>query len=249
MTISFTDILYALCSRVDPLNENENQHIFALHTPREAQLVNDILVAYGFDTRLYHEPDISKLYITKTSIVWHSQNDLENALTYAKTIKRMLFGMQEHADECYKISFQNTPDSGKQISILFRPENQPSEPPPPVIPTPASSDSARAYTIQKRKSSERDSATNILMGTTASQLSKHTPFGLTNDPLSTPIEPNLSRRLSVYFFGNLTEGLYAFLLGAFVAMLIASAIMITRGFLCADIAALADRAWYCEKKN
>lgn len=243
MTVTYEDILTAICTEVKPLSANDSQLTYALNNPKEAQLAYDILAAHGFDVRVYHEAQqASKLYIARAA------NDppaykLDSAYHYAATLKEILGTMGESDNGDYQMTFSNTPTQGKQISIYFPPAKTETTKPSPSSRTLAANSNTKfnapapkkSYVMRKPKKSE--------VFETGPALAKKYPFGI--QPVKQEEGPGIKTWLSTYVFSNFAESVYTFLGMAFTLLIIFSIIVTLRGFVCPDLATNKSKAWYC----
>lgn len=240
MPIAIQDILETLCPRVSILSRNGTQAIFSLSPAHAAQLAYDLLAAHGIDVRIYPENGAAKLYVAEGT----PEKKLESALRYAVTLKSLLGAMANAGSE-YKIAFVNTPDQGKQISIVFPPPpgEKPVSSPAPAKPAAARPDLAPAYSNQRRpnKNWRRGKSKDEVLAA-GPALARQYPFGA-KPP--TDAEPGLGKWISTIIFGNFSEGFYAFF-GVFFFLLVAISIAVTvKSFLCPDLAVVKSKAWYC----
>ena len=246
MQATYEDILRSLCSRSTLLNVNDAQYIFSLSTAQEAQLAYDIFAAYGFDVRIYHEPDASKFYISRAHTVDHSSSFLNEMMSHSRMLKHILANIQTYTQNDYKIAFANTPNHGRKITIHFAPDpTMAAHHKDPIdIPVPRPN-IAPAFTPQKPPVTTP--TTHINLNTTATQLAKHHLFNIRKKnkkkTLDNPL--NLQKRISIYIFGNITEAGYVFFVMGFLLLVFLSAAIIFRGFACPDVVFFKNDAWYC----
>src|SRR4051812_23372971 len=121
MVTQFEDILRALCSEVQLSHANESQKTFVLNDTREARLACDVLIAYGFDAKVYVESNGSRLYITLPPPDAAREQKLTAALAYAGSLKQIKLELDalyrdqssslQSAD--YSIAFSNILPAGK----------------------------------------------------------------------------------------------------------------------------------------
>lgn len=245
MSVTYQDVLEAVCSEVSLVNANDTQHIFAITDAREAKLAYDILAAHGFDVRVYSEADASKLYIIHPAAGGGDNENLSSALHYAHTLKQLLDAMPETD---FTVAFANTSTQGKQISIYFPPAKAGTAPPVATTSSPAAA--ARrppvATPLSRPKAPRRAKEPNIL--NTGPELGKKYPFGIPSSN-GNPNKMTLSKWLSTYVFSNFAESFYAFLGMTFFILVLFSLWTVTKGYLCPDLATVKNRAWYCVERG
>jgi hypothetical protein len=244
MTVTFQDLLQAICTKVSLTNTNDSHYIFSLDTPKEAQLAYDVLAAYGFDIRVYHEEATSKLYIARnTGETADSANKLAAARNHATMLKEILEFMHNSDQSDYKISFVNTPSLGKQISIYFPPAtNAMVSSAAPVPSTIAHANNNPQLQQARAKQTLQKKNKNLLHA--GPQLAKNLPFSAKAAEQSGEI--GLKKWLANYFLSNFTQSFYASMIMLFFAILVLSMLVVAKGFMCPDLATIKSREWYCQ---
>jgi hypothetical protein len=230
---NFQTILEALCSSVSVLSSNETQTVFSLTTPKEAQLAYDLLIAHGFDVRVYHEPDMSKFYVNQPAAA--DTGKLAAALAYAHTLLDVVDSLDGSETADYKVSFFQSPGMGKQITITFPTDNAATTTAPtlqtvarPATPRPTTSPYSAARPRKVRRRS------HAMMSGPA--IAKKSMF---------VNKRGIRAWLHNYFVSNVAESFYAFILMFFLAIATVSILIASKGFLCPDIAHEKSNEWYC----
>ena len=265
MPLEFDDILSAVCTRVTPAHVNDFQKIYLLDDSIEAKLAFDILIAYGFDAKVYHAAGkSSKLYITNPT---HSPEQLQQilsvALAYAhalKKIKASLDELCESTSDNFTIAFVNGQPTGKQVLIQIAQSQitqthipqavsqPPREDMPPIAPeargqptaAPATISSSQPRVAKKfRKPKEED---NFASGPAVGRMIypvKVLPEG-GNKKLT------LRERILLRMFGNFATSGYATLMWLVIAGVIFSFFVGSKAWLCYDFVAKKSTKWYCQ---
>lgn len=247
MAVDIQHILQALCSNVALVNTNETHVIYALDTPKEAQLAHDVLSVHGFDVRIYHDAGSSRLYIERKMLETASDLHGESVLQHMEMLNEILESVSQLSSEDYKISFVNTPSMGKQISIYFPPIKQataavgaPSPAPQNTRSQTTVSAESAAHLGDGRKSYKRK-RNKLYAGP---QLAKSSLF---NEKTADSVgEIGVVRHVSNFFIGNLSQSFYAMFIMLFFLLVFLSLIIVTRGYICPDVAhAARNVSWYC----
>lgn len=241
MTVTYQDVLEAICSEVSLVNENDTQHIFTVGSAREAKLAYDVLAAHGFDVRLYPEADTAKLYIIHSQAADNEQN-LTSALHYAGMLRQLLGTMPAESE--FNMTFANTPTHGKQISVYFPAAASALEIAPAPRPVTATPMARRAGGVPAKPVRRVAAAKKSDILKAGPELGKKYPFGIPsgNDDQN---EMTFSKWLSTYIFSNFTESFYSFMGMAFATLVLLSLWVVVKGYLCPDIATVKTKAWYC----
>ncbi len=249
MQRSYKEVLEILCSSIAPLNSNNAQDSFLLNTPREAKLAHEVLIAYGFDAKLYQESEHAKLYVSLTKLPDAVQ--VESACSRAQILRQIMDALPDENDGM--ISFMNTPAAGKQISIHFPPSPQESRFSPAglPVPPPIAPDTLRKHAVAPQRKAGFDISKlkeqkdmGIHGGGPA--IAKQYPFGI-QPPVSEGNNEKLSRRLMNYFVGNITNSFYTFF-GMLAIISIAVTIYVSlKTYYCADFLTPNKKNpnWYC----
>jgi len=263
MTISFDDVLSALCTEVTPAHANDAQKIYMLTTSTEAKLAFDILIALGFDAKVYHTPDKpSKLYISKPK---HAPAQLEQllstALAYARALKKIELSLDElckaQAND-FTIAFVNSQGGSKQILIqLAQPSaiaQAPNAVTPVVVPEVANPSANPAAVAAKVSSSQPRMVRKVRKPNQDDEFAAGPAVGRGLYP--TKILPeggmkkqSLRQRIILRMFGNFATSGYATMLWLVIAGVIFSFFVFAKGWLCYDFVAKKNNAWYCQNPN
>ncbi len=243
MSVTYQEVLEALCSRVALANSNDAQHIFTLNTAREAKLAYDVLAAHGFEVRVYHEPALSKLYIMHSDSADISQR-LTSALRFAGMLKQIMQTMPDGDAETFNISFVNTSTQGKQLSIYFPPETPDAAVPAAI----RASMPTTAATMTAPPIAKKAVKTKSAVFGAGPALAKSNPFSDKTGTGNTE-ELTIGKWLSTYVFSNFTQAFYSFITMTFILLVLFSAAIMLKGFLCPDLATVKSRAWYCASRD
>lgn len=263
MAIQFEDVISALCTESSQSHANDFQRVFALSTPLEAKLVFEVLVACGFDVKVYHQAgQPSKLYISNPTMpAGKLEHQLAAALVYARALKQIKVNIDHlcSGNEAlissmdYNIAFVNTQPNGKQILIQMIPGNsgdtaaQPGEQPEAAsAAAPQAAAAAAAAPAQPRyKYGEKPKGHY-------EELSSGPAVGRGNYPGKLSIEGeaqqnSLKRRIMLYLFGNAATSSFALFLMIVFLGIIFSVLVFARAIVCPDFAvANQNKAWYCK---
>lgn len=236
MPVTLDEILGALCSEVKPLAKSGEQVSFSLNTQKEAQLVYDILAAHGYDVRIYHEENQSKLYVNHPAEI--SAEKLDAALSHAQMLRQILGTIENTAATDYHISFANTPDKGKQLSVFF-PSQQQSEQP---LLTP------KQDNFQRPAAQPRQAPVTSPRSALGWKIRKRAAFmaaGPTVAKNKVFVSRGVKGWLHNYFVSHVAESFLAFCSIFFLAIFTLSIIVTAKGYICPDLATVKSRAWYC----
>lgn len=260
MSADYKEVLTVLCTEVTPLNANETQEAFTLNDEKEAKLAYDVLVAYGFDAKLYRDESSSRLYISRADIkspnlqqkiaaaVQHAAS-LKNILT---TIKLQLADSEKHRE--FNINFVNTSSQGKQISIVFPPSANEMVISSPVMPASAGPVAAQQNppAQQARKNvpdylKKQAAAKKTGIMSDAPGLAKKYPFGIRASGITETGDVTASKRLTTYLYSNFTASLYAFVFMITLTSLVLTMFITSKGYFCLDFAQVKNYnpPWYC----
>lgn len=266
MTITLENVLQSLCSEVSLTLTNDFQKVYTVSTPFEAKLVHEVLVAYGLDVKVYHQPEKpSKLYITHPRFA-DGQADIvyASALAYAHALKKITAtidtlckGNQETLSLMdYNITFLKNAGGAKQIVIQMSPASDHQEPlaepqsqpaagssPQENLPAAAATTSGQAVRSAPVSSNQAKQPKKFAQKKAShyEELSSGPAVGRGNYPgkLSAEGEAKANsaqRRFALMMFGNMSLGSYPMLVMAIILGIIFSTFVMFRGFLCNDLA-------------
>ena len=254
MTITIENLISAACSHVEQLASPVlGQKIFLISDSKEAKLIYDLLIVYGYEAKLYNENGAAKLYVlqSKTKKIPANQTLLAEALAYAHSLKML----KEQIDTIshnpaiqssgYSIGFSFTPSLDKQITInlvsankerSITAANQPAQKASSVSP-------AQNTTKNSRQATEDDifSGPQIMR-----QPGLHKSSMMKNDG-----PDSLWKQFKLYMRGNsMAAGLT--LIACFLGLIVLiSLFVVSKAFLCPDFASMKDEKppWYCSYKT
>jgi hypothetical protein len=262
MPAQFEDILSALCSEVNLNHANEAQKTFLLNDTKEARLACDVLVAYGFDAKLYPEENASKLYITlpPPDQAVATEQKITAAMAHAislKQIKQNLDTLYRDSGSTlqspdYTIAFVDTVSAGKQMIVNFtpsvvRPVVAPAPPPAPApaprpeAPKKPATDVKKVDPKVRGKGKDRDA---FLYGGTAVGQNLPKDAGGRNTK-----EDNVWNYIYNYVTGHAVAAMSAVLTLIILIIVFYTVMTFAKAFLCPDFAtekAKRNHAWYCE---
>ena len=264
MPLEFDDVLSAICTEVTPAHVNDFQKIYMLTTSVEAKLAFDILIALGFDAKVYHAADKpSKLYISNPK---HSPEQLEQllstALGYAHTLKKIKLSLDELCDrpetksDGFTIAFVNS-QGGKQILIQIAQAANPASNPLPAndiaVPVTANPSIAATATSVKISSSQPRAAKKMRKVNKEDDFATGPAVGRGLYPAKIASEggtqESLRKRILLRMFGNFATSGYAALLWLVVAGVAFSFFVFAKGWLCYDFVSKRSTKWYCQDPN
>lgn len=242
---AYQDILQVICSEVVLVGSTDAQHVFTLNTAHEAKLAYDIMVAHGMNVRVYHEPNLSKLYVTPSAT---DAKELPSALHYAGLVRHMLDALPDADTEKFSVTFTNTPTHGKQFSVYF-PSYFPSAAGVTLtnesLPqTPVARLAGQPAVTQNKKQAVKTKSAIFGAGPA---LAKKDPF--TSRAAADTESLTLGKRLSTYVFSNFTQSFYAFIIMIAILLVVGSAWVVVKGYLCPDLATVKKHYWYCTESN
>lgn len=247
MAIRIQDLVLAACTRVEEVTTaTQAQLIFQVADAREAKLAFDLLKVYGIEAKLYNENGASRLYITppKASFM-ANQSLLAEALAYAASLQ----SLKQRADQIatnqhiaapdYSISFVNTPLQDKQIIMhLVSAHRKVSSAGTPAGSSPYIVSRPAAQLGAARPVKPEDdlfSGPEIMRPKSLGKFARKQDTG----------PDTLWKQFKTYMKGNaMAAGL---ILGACFAVLIIgiSLFVISKAFLCPDLAVVKKQVWYC----
>lgn len=269
MAYEFEDILKAICTEVTPSHANDFQKIYMLDTSVEAKLAYDVLIAFGFEAKVYHTPEKpSKLYISNPKNPSEQfQQQFQAAIAYAHTLKKIKSSLDDLCEEDiaiakangFTISFVNSQPAGKQILIQVSQDatsalSSPSETAPsptrnehssaaPSNPMPAGvtkiSSSQKRVGKKMKRPKEDDDFASGPAVGRGLYPAKILPEGGTR-------KHTLRQRIMLRMFGNFATSGYATLMWLVVAGVLFSFFVFAKGWLCYDFVAKKNNAWYCK---
>jgi len=245
MTIQAEDILHTICSSVKETNSNGTQVIFALEPAKEAALAFEILVAYGFDAKIYHTPEKpSKLYLTRREI---APEIMQHALAYAKTlhqIKGNLDGLLPALPaQDFTVHFMHMPPAGKQILVQISPASGTAAPTAqPAVAAPVASVSRPVAAPAPARGKKPQAQEDIL---TAGPSVAKTNYAKTLGSDATR-KDTVTKRLFFYLTGNITASSFAMFVMVAILGIIFSLFIFAKAFICPDFASMKkNHSWYC----
>lgn len=253
MTIKLRNIIEAACENAELQPSTANKHsVYHIANKKQAKLAFDLLIAYGFEVKLYHEQDYDKLYVTypKPSAVSNNAT-MKEMLAYAKALKTL----KQYADNVsvdpdigspeYSISFNNTPSQDKQCIISFAPSIDNAQIKPDM--QYQASKTISPSTVSNKRTKKGEAQDDIFSGPEIMR-----PSGVRKATSMKSEGPDtVWKQFKLYAKGNsLSAGLT---LGAcFVGLILfISLFMVSKAFLCPDFASIRDKnpPWYCDIKN
>ncbi|MDX1975139.1 MAG: hypothetical protein SFT92_05635 [Rickettsiales bacterium] len=261
MAETIQDVLSALCSQVELLSKNSLQDIYSLQDAKEAKLAYDVLASYGFDVKFYSENNENKLYITRPKA-----NDstykakLAAAAAYIaafKTIKQSLDNLSKQpslqlAD--YTITFSNA-GSGAQIGIYMTPKTKAAAPAPakpvatpPIATTPATPKPANPAPAQKGAHNKATkTAENAEQGVldAGPQITSQYKYYSKKDRGEEDAK-GFKNAMSRFLVTHVASNTVVILLVITGILFVFSMAIISKGFLCPDLATVKNKAWYCQ---
>jgi len=255
-------VLAALCTLLTLRQSNDFQDVYVAGDRIEAKLACDVLVAYGFDAKLYHEDDVSVLYLKRPAPDASLESRFAGALAYAIMLKRIKHAMDSARDSDaealemtdYSIGFANIPSTGvKQITLQTVPvavavQNQPVAPAQPVASRdfpPAAAQLSDAKRLRSEKLAHKKQRQKELEAFTGgSALAKSYPGQRSRKPQDEP--DGLLRQLNLYIRGNMATAVMAFFTLVIMPMVVAFTLFVmAKSVLCPDLATVKSNAWYC----
>jgi hypothetical protein len=247
MSRSYQEILEILCSEITPLTHTGTQEIFLLKPTKEARLAYEVLIACGFNARLYEEADGAKLYVSTAD---KNPNDrFDAAYGYGLTLKQILAALP--ADSNTVISFANTAH-GRQIAIHF-PSQSPAA---SKISSPDEPQQAPETLRKHAKAPERQKAGFSISGLKVEKepdifsggpaLAKQYPFGI-KPPVDETNHESMRRKMLNYFVGNLSASFYAFFSMLTLLCIIITVYVMLKTYYCNDFLTPGRKNpnWYC----
>jgi len=253
--IRIQDLVSATCTKVEEVNTaTQAQSIFQINDPREAKLAFDLLTAYGFEAKLYNENSSSRLYVTppKASKM-ENQALLAEALAYAHSLKALkqqadtIASNQNIAAPDYSISFATTPSLDKQIVVhLVSPNRRIAQAPatPKIAMSAAAPDTAAPQVIMGSRYLQKKVDDTIFSGP---EITRQAGYRRSKEVSKGP--DSLWKQFKTYLKGNaMAAGLT--LGGCFaVLIVIISLFVVSKSFLCPDLAVVKKKVWYCSYRN
>ncbi len=248
MQITLETIISAACSNAEKLESaNKTQQIFRVDNASEAKLVFDLLIAYGFDTKFYPENNAAKLYIANPKPSQLSNKEMmaeiyayARSFTGLKTQAEQLASDINNADPMYRLSFSNTPSSGKQITVHITSPNQPAKSPstsntaPPAAPR-ASKPTTKPVTKKQEE--------EIFLGPEIMR-----PAGRRkSNAINTEGPDSLWKRCKLYVKGNSIIAALVIITTIALTVVLLSLFVLSKAFLCPDFASMKEKSppWYC----
>jgi hypothetical protein len=246
---SFDDLLSALCGEFTPQHASDFQKIFLIHDAKEARLAFDVLVAYGFDAKVYPDPEkTSKLYITQPAMDARAEQKLEQALAYARGLR----GIKENLDALatepalaspdYTMTFANAPGNNKQINIVLTQAAASAIAASATRPAQAASPAP----VAKRKPASGKKEEGFSTGPTLGQ--RYYPGAL--DEKAQAKQASLKRQIMLYLTGNAATGGTMVMLAIVIVAITFTLFILAKSFLCPDFATVKKNlAWYCQQAD
>lgn len=250
----FEDILTALCSHVTPISSNASQKAFAIADGKEARLAFDVLVAHGFEAKVYDDSGTAKLYITLPAAeAAVTGQKLDAAMAYAKSLKIIKQSLdmlrEDNAAQSsdYSLTLANTAAGGKQILVQLTPPspfvlaNKPASAPAAPVRQP---DHAKPAAPKKSKMYHGPVADPFSSGPAVAR--KFVPAYLTGGKSQN--SDGFGRQISLYITGNMATYLAYFLSILTILLVLYSAFVASEAFLCPDFATTTKKnlkRWYC----
>lgn len=258
MTLPFETFLTAICAQIKELNSNEFQKIYAVTGPVESQLAHDILVAHGFDAKIYHEAGkASKLYITNPTTGTPEQlaQTFNAALAYARSLKSMKLSLDELTanpalQAQYSVTIANMQPSGKQIVIQVAPAvAQPQiqqAPAAPAQPQYAAASAVRTAAVATPKARGPKPKSHYEELSAGPAVGKVMHAGRIAADGSTK-EETWSKRMFLYLTGNMATSSFAALTMLVIIAVLFTFFIMGKSFLCPDFGSMKrNHSWYCQ---
>jgi hypothetical protein len=247
MTLSFKDVLSAICSKVESLPSNDFQKIFLLGDEKEAGLACDILVAHGIVAKLYHENGTSRMYITQPSP--ELLEKLPAALAYAQGLKLVKQGLdmlqqnQAAGTARYNVNIANTSEFDRQISIRLTSSKSVATQPQTTSPAASQPASARPATMAQAKRTTKPQK-SVDFHTAGPEIARQPWF----QKKAVPNPDSYTRQMSLYVKGNVASATFIVMTLAVAMLIIYSLFVVSKGWLCPDFVTPdkeKNQAWYC----
>jgi len=256
--MNFEDVLAKLCTNIELRLSNDYQQMFVIGDPKEAKLAFDILRSYGVEAKVYHEDNESKLYITNPAT---NQDELSQKLThasaYAATLGNIKAQMENFCADYsnllnapyYTITFSNNAGGSKQIVVNVLSNASVSEE-APARELPSDSETPRpqqAATSQPKRTGPRYVRPKheeglfsgpALLRDNNKIISKKDLAKLDND--------TYWRQLTLYIKGNSAVATGIVITVVLILFTIFSMFIVSKGFLCPDLATRKSKEWYCK---
>jgi hypothetical protein len=234
-------LLQSLCTQVKKSSQSETQALYVLEDNQEAKLAYDVLVANGFDVKLYADDNSSRLYITRASLSSDKSEALEHAIRHANLLKQLKSILDDQSDNEYSLVFSDNP-SGAHIGIqLIEPKEPSSEHAPAVSPNRAQPAPIRR--VGKKYVMTKPEKEDVLGAGPA----------VARQIIPKSLVPEEQQEDTAFKRGMLFVTSQAFKGGSWVAFfglclgLIFSVLVLVRGFMCPDLAVARELPSYCKK--
>jgi hypothetical protein len=263
--MKFETILSVLCERSELRTANDFQQVFVIPAAKEARMAFDVLMAYGFECKLYAEEEQSKLYITAPAADDATvQPRLQAVMLYVNFIARL---KQELGALCadnaellgspdYTLSFMNLPASGgKQILVNVLPANAVLSVPvssaqgavvaqPTAAPATTQQAAANRPKISSKRYSRPKQEETMFSG--PSLLSDNNKIISKKEQQKQEADSSW-HQFKLYIKGNSAVAFSIIVAMMLMLLTVFSMFVVSKGFLCPDLATVKDKkTWYCK---
>lgn len=259
--MKFKDVLETLCTELEVKSTTDFQTVFAIRDPKEGKIAFDVLRSYGIECKVYHEEDSSKLYVTNPS--FESQDELDDKLAHALAYCSALKSIKEIADTLcqesaeildspdYTMAFVNAPGGAKQIVVNVLATSKAPEPrvaqhtsvsSQPQRPRPQNASAGKRPPGQSRYFRPPPQDTMF----SGPQLLQDNNRIISKKELQKQDADSYWHQLSLYLKGNSAVAFGIIVVIIMFLFSVFSMFVVSKGFLCPDLAAKKNPAWYCK---
>ncbi len=256
MSKTIEDVLGTLCSEVSLLSSNNTQKVFMLRPKRPAKLASDILIAHGFDAKIYDESDHCRLYFGNTANVADAGYKLSQAANYAESLHNVcsalesLCELQDVQPSDFSINLMNSGAQSQQITITLTKQTVSNV---DTQPLPQNGDSRQFAAApppvgaQTRRAAQRKADLNIKNAGVPTIAKTHL---MQEGPNKGKEKDAHWRWLYNNFFRYFTENAAPAISLIIFLLVITSIAILLKGFICPDFAVNTKNSpWYCNKEN
>jgi hypothetical protein len=244
-TEAIGEILAAICTQVEMLPGKDFQSVFFLDDAAEAAIAFDVLIAHGFDAKIYPQDSGAKLYVTPPENTPHLDQNLRSALAYAHGLKRIKLDMdaitaQDDGGNSYRLSFSspNKLSKDKRIVIDIAAESELVAHP---VSTPDYQPPAPLRQSQKRQSKP---ITEDIFGA-GPTVAQQALFQQYKKQERNRKPDGLARQLTNFLKGQATSTFFWVIAYTLILAGLYSIFVLSRAYLCPDFAVERKHVWYC----
>lgn len=246
MQITLETIITAACSDIKKLpNPDKTQQVYGIENEKEAKLVFDLLVVYGFDAKFYPENGTAKLYVsTPHPSALADTHKMTEMHSYACSFAALKAQAEQLAFEVntaaptYRLGFSNSSVTDKQITIHI---SSPKRATTANSPAPAPQRQQRALQTAISTTSKQE---DIFLGPEIMR----PPGRRKSNQLKTEGPDSLWKQCKLYIKGNSIIAALVIIATIALTIVLLSLFVLSKAFLCPDFASMKDKTppWYCK---